>query len=101
MSATHCELIAAQLGALFQCSETSRGHTRIRTSFFYPDGGIVDVFLVGQDGRRTVTDFGEALGWLRGQSGRGSRSPKQDKFVQDICLTHGVEFYRGRTPHRL
>ena len=96
-----CEMIAAQLGALFQCSVTSRGHVRIRTPFYYPDGGLVDVFLVTHDGQESITDFGEALGWLRSQSIRGRRTPKQDKLIQDVCLTQGVELFKGQIVSRL
>ncbi len=101
MNPAPCELLAAQLGALFQCAPTSRGYVRIRTPFYYPDGGIVDLFLVRQDGQETLTDLGEALGWLRSQSVGGRRSPKQDKLVQDVCVTHGVELFRGQLAMRL
>ena len=101
MNAISCELIAAQLSQLFECSQTSRGHVRIRTPFYYPDGGIVDLFVVRQGESLAVTDFGEALGWLRGQSIRGRRSPKQDNLVQDVCQTHGVELFRGQLVARL
>ena len=101
MNGTSGDLIAAQLGSLFQCSMTSRGYTRVRTPFYYPDGGIVDLFLVGTGGRQMITDFGEALGWLGSQSPKGRRTPKQDKLVQDVCLTHGVELYRGQLTARL
>lgn len=87
-----CELIAAQLGSLFRCSTTGRGFIRIRTPFLYPDGGVVDVFLDDD----TVTDFGEALGWLRVQTATGKRSPRQDRLVQDVVQTHGVTLRNGQ-----
>ncbi len=62
----------------------------------YPDGGVVDVFVLDRSGRPTVTDFGEALGWLRMQSIRGRLSPKQRRMIEDVCLTLGVEFFRGQ-----
>jgi hypothetical protein len=97
-----CELIAAQVGEMFECSTTRRGDIRIRTPFYYPDGGVVDVFLVEQGGVPVhVTDFGEALGWLRMQSVRGKRSPKQDKLIEDVCTTHAVEFFKGEITTRV
>lgn len=89
-------LVKAQLSSMFSCSRTERGHVRVRTPFYFPDGGIVDVFVVERRGRIDVTDFGEALGWLRLQTVSGRRSPKQNKLVQDVCLTLGVECFKGQ-----
>lgn len=36
------------------------------------------------------------MGWLRTQSNSGKRSPKQDKLVNDVCLTPGVELFKGQ-----
>ncbi len=62
----------------------------------YPDGGLVDVFVIERSGRYIVTDYGEALGWLGTQSVRGQLSSKQRRLVDDVCLTLGVELYRGQ-----
>ncbi len=96
MSANLCTVLRASLGELFECSETPRGFVRVRTPFFYPDGGVIDLFVIRRDGRLDVTDFGEALGWLRLQTPSGRRSPKQDSLVQDVCLTLGVELFKGQ-----
>ena len=69
---------------------------RVRTPFMYPDGGIVDVFAkVGAD-TLTLTDLGEALGWLRLQTLATRRSPKQQRLVQDVCQTQGIELFKGQ-----
>jgi len=68
----------------------------VRTPFFYPDGGVVDVFVVEREGHLDVSDFGEARGWLRLQTVSGRRSPKQEQLIQDGCLTLGVEFFKGQ-----
>lgn len=92
-----CGALDAGLGQLFSCTQTSRGHVRVRTPFLYPDGGVVDIFVVEHDGGKcTVTDFGEALGWLRMQTVSGRRSPKQNKLVQDVGVTLGVEVFKGQ-----
>lgn len=97
-----CELVAAQIGEMFQCSTTTRGYVRVRTPFYYPDGGILDLFVVERPtSPPVITDFGEALGWLRLQSVGGRRSPKQDKLVQDVCATHGVELFKGQVMARV
>ena len=51
------------------CAPPPRG-TRVRTPFVYPDGGVVDVFVLAQDGEVCVTDLGEArwAGWTRSDS---------------------------------
>jgi hypothetical protein len=95
-----CEELRAQLHAsghlLFECSPAPREGIRVRTFLLYPDGGIIDVFVVERDGQLEVTDFGEALGWLRLQSPRGHLSPKQKRLIADVCLTLGVECFRGQ-----
>jgi hypothetical protein len=87
--------VQAGLGSLFSVAD-HRDLIRIRTPFWYPDGGVVDVFIKEHDGKFSLTDLGEALGWLRTQSLSSRRSPKQQKLVQDICLTQGVELFKGQ-----
>lgn len=81
---------------LFECSPAPREGIRVRTPFMYPDGGIIDVFVIERSDFIEVTDFGEAIGWLRMQSFSGQLSPKQRRFIEDICLTLGVEMFRGQ-----
>lgn len=88
-------LHAAQL-PLYECSPAPREGVRVRTPFLYPDGGVIDVFVLPRDGRFEVTDYGEAIGWLRMQSMSGQLSPKQRHMVEDVCLTLGVELFRGQ-----
>lgn len=91
-----CDSIGETMSHLFECSPAPKQSIRIRTPLTYPDGGIVDVFLVEHDGQRRVTDFGEALGWLRMQSVSGRRFPKQNQMIEDACQTQGVKVYRGQ-----
>ena len=83
------------LGELFAVSPRD-GLLRVRTPFWYPDGGVVDVFVKERDGKFTLSDLGEALGWLRSQSLSGRRTPRQQKLVQDVCVTQGVEIFKGQ-----
>ena len=89
-----CTLIQEQMGELFRCAEVGR-YTRIRTPFMYPDGDYIDIFLERDNDEKTIalSDLGETVRWLKMQTISLRRSPKQ--IIQDICLTHGVEFYRG------
>jgi hypothetical protein len=83
------------LGPLYVVA--ARGeYTRIRTPFWYPDGGVVDVFAKQSNGVTTLTDLGEGLGWLRVQTMGARRSPKQERLLEDICLTQGIERFKGQ-----
>ena len=86
--------IAAELGELFSCAEQGE-YERIRTPYLYPDGDNIDLFCKTAEDVVTVTDLGETTRWLRMQTVSPRRSPKQTQLLQDACLTHGVEFYRG------
>jgi len=91
-----CSNFASSLGGLFSCEEMEGQH-RIRTPFLYPDGDNIDIFLrPSQDGVFSVTDLGETLRWLRMQTASGGkRSPKQRAIIEDVCMNHGVELYKG------
>jgi hypothetical protein len=90
-----CAAVAKGLGEAFECRPQGQ-YLRVRTPLLYPDGGVVDVFVRERDADIAVTDLGEALGWLRQQTVGGKRSPKQQRLLQDICLTLGVELFRGQ-----
>ena len=56
------------LPSRFECSLAPQKGVRVRTPLMYPDGGIVDVFVLERGNGYIVTDFGDALGWLSMQS---------------------------------
>ena len=91
-----CLAIGESLPPLFECTPAPREGVRVRTPLMYPDGGMVDVFVLERDGRYDITDFGEALGWMRMQSVSTRRSPKQNRMVEETCQTLGVELRRGQ-----
>ena len=88
--------MAETLPALFECSPAPQGRIRVRTPLVYPDGGIVDVFVVEHEGQLSVTDLGEALGWLRMQSADAGRTAEQTRMIEDTCQTLGVALHRGQ-----
>ncbi|NCC51117.1 MAG: DUF1828 domain-containing protein [Spartobacteria bacterium] len=90
-----CTMLSNELGGLFSCSP-HRDYVRIRTPFWYPDGGVIDVYATKRDGRFIVTDLGESLGWLKQQSVSAKRTDKQNRLLQDVCLTLGVELFKGQ-----
>lgn len=75
MTAAIPDLVASQLGAMFAASPHG-DVVRVRMPFWYLDGDVIDVFIREEGGTFTVTDLGEALGWLRLQSISDRRSPK-------------------------
>jgi hypothetical protein len=89
-----CETLKGAVGELFECEEVN-GRVRIRTPYLYPDGDYIDLFLSTDAEGLTISDLGETARWLRMQTISLRRSPKQRQMIEDVCLTHGVEFYRG------
>ena len=87
-----CTALQEALPPLFVCSPAPQEGVRVRTPLLYPDGGVVDVFVLKSNGSYLVTDFGDALGWLGLQSTSQKRSPKQNVLVQDVCQTLRIEF---------
>lgn len=98
MNTTSCETIIRSLGELFTCSRIDK-YTRIRTPFLYPDGDVIDLFV--DEMGETVTDLGETLRWLRMQSLSSKRSKRQQKLLEDVCLNHGLELYKGMLTARV
>lgn len=96
--ATPCEHIAAGLGELFTCTEVNN-QVRIRTPYLYPDGDVIDLYLTNDltpEGEGfALTDFGEAMSWLKSQTLAQKKSVKQKQLIADICLNHGIELYHG------
>ena len=91
-----CVTLRSSLSVLFECTLAPREGVRVRTPFMYPDGGIVDVFVIERDQVYIVTDFGEALGWLGMQTVRGELSSRQRRLIDDVSLTLNVELHRGQ-----
>ena len=91
-----CVFLGESLPPLFECSPAPLEGVRVRTPMMYPDGGIVDVFVLERDDGYSVTDFGEALGWLYLQSVSRNRTRRQQLLIEDVCQTLSVELFRGQ-----
>lgn len=68
---------------------------RIRTPYLYPDGDNIDLYCKVEGDMITVSDLAETSRWLRMQTVLPRRSAEQRQLMEDIRLTHGVEYYRG------
>ena len=91
-----CAIIGKTLPSRFECSPAPQEGVRVRTPLVYPDGGIVDVFVLKRGNGYIVTDFGDALGWLRMQSVNTQSSLQQNLMIKEICQTLGIELHSGQ-----
>ncbi len=89
-----CEEISTTIGDLFSCSIVGE-YIKVRTPYLYPDGDVLDLFIKPNGETLTLTDLGETLRWLSMQTYAKQRSRKQDILIEDICLTHRIEFFKG------
>ena len=91
-----CTALQQAVPPLFVCSPAPQEGVRVRTPMLYPDGSVVDVFVLERNDRFIVTDFGDALDWLGLQSVSQRRSPKQEALIQDVCQTLRMERFRDQ-----
>ena len=91
-----CVFLGKSLPLLFECLPAPIEGVRVRTPMMYPDGGIVDVFVLERGDEYIVTDFGDALGWLQMQSVSRSLTNRQDALIGDVCRTLRVELSQGK-----
>lgn len=89
-----CDKLSNELSDLFLCSEQGQ-YQRIRTPYLYPDGDVIDLYCKTDGDKLTISDLGETTRWLRMQTVSPKRSVKQKALIEDACVTHGVEFYKG------
>ena len=88
--------LQGSLPDIFKCSETPSGSVRARTLLTYPDGTLVDLFLIARDdGTVVVTDYGDTIGWLRMQSARGL-TRGQNRKIARVCQSLNVARVQGR-----
>ena len=87
---------------LFDCSLikaidlTSKGHIRMQTSFLYPDGSHVDIFIKKNHGLLAsvepllITDFGTTFAWLSNAQVHPKKSKRRAAVMDDILATYGI-----------
>ncbi len=88
-----CVTVGEALPPLFVCTPAPQEGVRVRTPLLYPDGGVVDVFVLERRNGYNVTDYGDTLGWLGLQTVSRSLSAKQQLLVEDVCQTLGIELF--------
>lgn len=95
-----CDWLQLSLPELYVCSPAPQEGVRVRTPLMYPDGDLVDVFVLERGDERVVTDHGDALGWLTRRAASGKLSEGQQAILRDVCRTQGVELHGGRLLRR-
>lgn len=85
-----CSSIRESFHEQWECTNAPEGSICVRTPYLYPDGGILELFILEHGDRYRLTDFGETVSWLRMRSGWLSLSPEQRAQIGDACQTHGV-----------
>ena len=68
----------------------------MRTPLLFPDGDVVDVFVLERNGGYLVTDYGDGLGWFRSQSIEERLSLERRRRVKELCASLGVELDQGQ-----
>ena len=91
-----CASVGRTLPPLFTCSPAPHEGVRVHTPLLYPDGGVVDVFVLERGNFYTVTDFGDALGWLWLQSISRRLSRRQELLVQDVCQALRIDNFNDQ-----
>lgn len=90
------DLLCESAPYLFECAPAPQGAVCVNTSLLYPDGGEVQVYVTEQDGEYVVSDYGEAVAWLRMQLWERDLTPQQQSRIEDICRQLGVDCEGGR-----
>lgn len=79
---------------VLEVDKVPKGHIRIETTFLYPDGSSVDVFLVDQKGipleSQLLSDLGQTTSWLMDVQVKPWLSKKRQAFLEDAILLYGV-----------
>ena len=86
-----CELIARHMGKLYKCLSID-GYIAIQTPFVFPDGDIIELYYKDTAKGGVLTDLGETLRWLSGQTPAEKRTKKHLQLIHDTCSTHKVNF---------
>ena len=97
MNATQIsQALAAKAHDDFSCEELPNSAVRITTPLLYPDRTMIDVYVVSDGDAYTVTDLGEALGWLWTRRGIDALTKRQNELLDHVQRTSGVAISRGR-----
>lgn len=95
LAANLADTLAHDLGGTFEFEPFSETKLRVQTPLRFSDGDTVDVFVLEEDGRLWVTDYGDTLGWLDGHFWESGFTDVEMRIVKGVCVSFGVEFKDG------
>ena len=98
---TLLDTIRKELPLIYTCEEIASYRLRLNTPFLYPNGDYIDLYLEETPAGLYLTDLGETLGYLSDHGISFRHSPKRQKTLDDILLTHGAEQFQGELRIRL
>lgn len=90
-----------ELPLIYTCEEVESHRLRLTTPFLYPNGDYIELYLEETPVGLYLTDLGEILGYLSDHGMSVRQSPKRQKTLDDILLTHGVEQFKGELRMRV
>lgn len=98
---TFLDDIRRVLPLLYTCEQIASHRLRLLTPFLYPNGDYIELYLEETPAGHYLTDLGEVLGYLSDHGITLRQSPKRQKTLDDILLTHGIEQFKGELRIRL
>ena len=98
---TLLENLHDSLPVIFRCESINEHRCRILTPYLFPNGDYVELFVEETPVGLYLTDLGEVLGYLSDHGISFRQSPKRQKTLNDILLTHGIEHFKGELRVRL
>ena len=96
IAANLADSLADDLAGMFELEAVSETKLRVQTPLRFPDGDTVDVFVLEEDGRLWVTDYGDTFDWLSSQCWESGLTDAERRIVKRVCLSFGVEFNHGQ-----
>ena len=88
------ELIQTSLSPLFECREQN-GSLAIVTPFEYPDGDLIEFYLIEEAGQLVLTDFAETLATLASFKFDVESTPKRRKLFESVVQDLNVHYFQG------
>jgi len=83
-------MIAKHIGELYKCF-AEKDYITIQTPFIFPDGDVIELYYQDTPAGGLLTDFGETLRWLGGQTPAQRRTKRHLQLIEDTCSTHHVK----------
>lgn len=94
------DILSRALPEDYECLPSPREGVLVHTLSDYPDGGVVDVYVLSRDDGLLVTDHGDLHGWLWIQTDDEDLTADQHSQIERVCQAQNVTLDRGRLLRR-